>query len=247
MSDLDLEPGATRARLTHRRVGRWLAQHAGRAAELAVLVLVLSIAATISYSHLRQVWGDGWSSYLGPLSVDGLFAAAWLRIRRRRRHHQPVGKLAWLALYLALTATVLGNLAAADLAWLAANRVWLDRIVAVWPAVAFAVVWELLVGLDKRRRDEPPPEPAAEPKPAPVVEAPAEPEPARPVVPLVELDVPLPPELIEDAARLADAGAGRGRLARELGIGEKAARTFLERYRASQPPAPALNGSAVLR
>ena len=113
--------------------------------ELAVLATVLAIAALASYIHLREVWLHAGApvAAVGPLTVDGLFAAAWLRMRRRRRQGEPVGFLAWLALGLALVATVAGNLAAA---WIAGHRDPLSLVVAAWPAAAFAVVWELVTG-----------------------------------------------------------------------------------------------------
>jgi hypothetical protein len=117
----------------------------GQWAELAVLATVLAIAALASYIHLREVWLHAGApvAAIGPLTVDGLFAAAWLRMRRRRGQGERVGFLAWLALGLALVATVAGNLAAAVIA---DHRDPLSLVVAAWPAVAFAVVWELVTG-----------------------------------------------------------------------------------------------------
>ena len=118
-------------------------------AEQAVLAGILAIAALISYTHLRAVWqhaGAPWPDY-GPLLVDGLFASAWLRMRRRRRQLEPVGFLAWLALLLALVATLAGNVAAAHIA---GHREPLAYIVAGWPAVVLALAWELVTGHAKR-------------------------------------------------------------------------------------------------
>lgn len=117
----------------------------GAVPELVVLAVVLAIAALASYIHLRAVWEHAGAPVpaIGPLTVDGLFAAAWLRMRRRRRQGEMVGVLAWLALGLALAATVAGNLAAA---WIAGHRDPLSLMVAAWPALAFAVVWELATG-----------------------------------------------------------------------------------------------------
>jgi len=117
--------------------------------EQAVLTGILAIAALISYTHLRQVWqhaGAPWPNF-GPLLVDGLFASAWLRMRRRRREGIAVGPLAWLALYLALAATMAGNVAAAHIA---GHREPLDYVVAGWPAVVLALSWELVTGHAKR-------------------------------------------------------------------------------------------------
>lgn len=127
------------------RWGRVAAVDWSAHAERVVLTAVLGIAALISYTHLREVWvhsGAPWEA-LGPLLVDGLFAAAWLRMRRRRRDGVPVGWLAWTALGLALAGTLAGNLAAA---WVTGHRDPLALVVAAVPAVAFALVWELVTG-----------------------------------------------------------------------------------------------------
>lgn len=120
-------------------------------AEWVVLATVLAIAATASYLHLREVWEHAAAPIpmLGPLLVDGLFAAAWLRMRRRRGDGVAVGWLAWAALLLALAATVAGNLSAA---WISGHRDPLALVVAAWPAIAFALVWELVTGHGAKRR-----------------------------------------------------------------------------------------------
>lgn len=114
-------------------------------AEWLVLAAVLGIAAVASYLHLRDVWRHAGAPIpdFGPLLVDGLFAAAWLRMRRRRRDDISVGGLAWFALGLALVATVAGNIAAAVIA---GHTSPLAIAVAAWPALAFALVWELVTG-----------------------------------------------------------------------------------------------------
>jgi hypothetical protein len=184
--------------------------------ELAVLAAVLAIAALISYLHLRSVWQHVESPmpWLGPLLVDGLFAAAWLRMRRRRTAGHSVGPLAWLALGLALLATLAGNLAAAVIA---GHLEPLALVVAAWPAVAFALVWELLTGHGARPaseaggrrwrrlrdlfRSQEPPATAAD-----------------------EL------ELLRQARVLAEAGAGRTRLM-QLGLRERQARDLIDSVR----------------
>jgi hypothetical protein len=121
-------------------------------AEWAVLYTVLGIAALVSYTHLRYVWDTleaPWP-YLGPLTVDGLFAAAWLRMRRRRRDGVTVGPLAWVALAIAFVATLAGNTAAAFPTWLLEHRDAVAPIVFAWPAAAFALVWELVTGHARR-------------------------------------------------------------------------------------------------
>lgn len=174
-------------------------------AELAVLAAVLAIAALISYTHLREVWiasGSPWPE-LGPLLVDGLFASAWLRMRRRRRQGDPVGWLAWVALGLALVATLAGNLAAA---WVAGHRDPLAYVVAAWPALAFALVWELVTGHGRKS-------PALAPAPT-----------------AAELDEPLDEAdpLLSRARVLIAQGAGRPTLVKELAVTDYRARQLVE-------------------
>lgn len=125
-----------------------------RLAEWVVLAGVLAIAALISYTHLRSVWMAAHAPWpnVGPLLVDGLFAAAWLRMRRRRGRGERVGWLAWTALLLALVATLAGNVAAAFVD--RAGWHWLAIIVAAWPALALALVWELATGHKRRAADD---------------------------------------------------------------------------------------------
>jgi len=130
--------------------------------EWAVLTAVLTIAALISYTHQYEVWVAARSAWpnLGPALLDGLFAAAWLRMRRRRRAGQPVGFLAWVALVLASLGTLAGNLAAP---WVATHTDVgvLPYVVASIPALAFVLVWELVTGHGTRltqrarHRDQP--------------------------------------------------------------------------------------------
>lgn len=110
-----------------------------------MLAIVLAIAATASYIHLREVWEYARAPIapVGPIIVDGLFASAWLRMRRRRLEGMPVGWLAWAALLAALGGTVAGNLYAA---WISGARDAASLTVAVSPAIAFALVFELATG-----------------------------------------------------------------------------------------------------
>jgi len=111
---------------------------------LAVL-LVAVIAAVVSYVHMASLAreaGEGWRSGLLPLSVDGLVVAASMVLFTRRRTGLPGGRLAWAALLGGVAASLTANVAAAEPTVIA-------RVIAAWPALAFAVAIELL--LQQRR------------------------------------------------------------------------------------------------
>jgi hypothetical protein len=178
----------------------------GRLAEWVVLAAVLAIAALISYTHLREVWrivGAPWAG-IGPLTIDGLFAAAWLRMRRRRRQDQDVGRLVLTTLFGALVVTVAGNVAAAFPAWVAGQRDYVAPVVYAWAALAVAFVFELVTGHDRHLVGH-----ASPAGPADVAEAGED----------------------DRAASLIAAGYGRRKLARELQIQPHEARKLLDARR----------------
>lgn len=227
-------------------IRRWIDRDWSALAERGVLALVLGIAALISYTHLREVWvtsGAPWQA-LGPLLVDGLFASAWLRMRRRRRDGIAVGWLAWLALGLALVGTLAGNLAAA---WVTGHRDPLALVVAAVPAIAFALVWELVTGHDRGRQ------PTARTVADLVAEREAESPSIPPTPPITEDSGPgesptrvtlhLAPApstpgddvetgTVERVAGIVAEGGGRRTVMKELGVSEYEARKLLERARA---------------
>ena len=86
--------------------------------------------------------GEQWRAWLLPLSVDGLVVAASMVLLTRRRAGLPGGRLAWCALLGGVGASLAANVAAAEPTVTA-------RVVAAWPALAFAVAFELL--LQQRR------------------------------------------------------------------------------------------------
>jgi Protein of unknown function (DUF2637) len=214
-----------------------------RVTTVGAVVVVAVIAAVVSYSHMQQLAasaGEDWRSWLIPLSIDGLVVAASMVLLTRRRTGLPGGPLAWGALGPGVGASLAANMADARPEPTAV-------LVAGWPAVAFAVAFELL--LQQRRAEQhhttpPVGESATEPVPVPAPEAlPALPRPlAAPPVPAA----PAPAvraatagtdpaaarvrELIEQTGRIP----GRRVVARELGITEHQARTALERVTA--PP-----------
>jgi hypothetical protein len=111
-----------------------------RVTTLAV-VLVAAVAAVASYEHMRELAahaGEGWRSWLLPVSVDGLAVAASMTMLVRRRVGLPAGALVWIALLLGLGASLAANVAAAD-----PNVA--GRLVAAWPPVALLLAYELLL------------------------------------------------------------------------------------------------------
>jgi hypothetical protein len=117
-------------------VGPWVR----RVTTLAV-VLVAAVAAVASYEHMRalaELAGEGWRSWLLPVSVDGLAVAASMTMLVRRRVGLPAGALVWTALLLGLGASLAANVAAAD-------PTLAGRLVAAWPPVALLMAYELLL------------------------------------------------------------------------------------------------------
>ena len=104
---LDVEPGPDPA-----AVSGWV-----RGTMTVAVLLVAAVAAVASYEHMRAlavVAGEGWRSWLLPISVDGLAVAASLTMLVRRRAGLPAGGLAWVALLLGLGASMAANVAAAE-------------------------------------------------------------------------------------------------------------------------------------
>ena len=124
-----------------------------RVVTVGAVLLVAAVAAVISYAHMREVAaraGEGWRALLLPLSVDGLVVAASMVLLGRRRVGLAGGWLPWWALLGGVGASLAANVAAAEPTATA-------RVVAAWPALAFAVAFELL--LQQRRAAVTEPEP----------------------------------------------------------------------------------------
>lgn len=131
-----------------------------RVTTVIAVVGVAVIAAVVSFAHMQQLAynaGEGWRSWLIPLSIDGLVVAASMVLLTRRRHGLPGGPLAWGALGAGVAASLAANMADARPEVTAV-------LVAGWPAVAFAVAFELL--LQQRRADQVPLRDPAVPQPA---------------------------------------------------------------------------------
>jgi hypothetical protein len=113
----------------------------------ASVVAVALVAAVASYEHMRVlalVAGEGWRSWLLPVSVDGLAVAASMTMFVRRRAGLPAGALAWVALLLGLSASLAANVAAAE-------PTVQGRLVAAWPPVGLLLAYELLMQQVKAR------------------------------------------------------------------------------------------------
>jgi hypothetical protein len=114
----------------------------------AAVVAVAGVAAIASYEHMRalaSLAGEGWRSWLLPISVDGLAVAASMTMLVRRRSGQPAGVLPWAALLLGLGASLAANVAAAD-------PTVVGRLVAAWPPIGLLLSYELLMQQHGTRR-----------------------------------------------------------------------------------------------
>jgi hypothetical protein len=111
-----------------------------RVTTFSVLAVAL-VAAVASYEHMRalaELAGEGWRSWLLPLSVDGLAVAASMTTLVRRRAGHRAGVLPWVALLLGLGASLAANVAAAE-------PTVVGRLVAAWPPVGLLLSYELLL------------------------------------------------------------------------------------------------------
>jgi len=200
---------------------------ATRATTAAAVLLVAAVAAIVSFAHMWTVAdraGEQWRAWLLPLSVDGLVIAGSMVLLTRRRAGLPGGRLAWCALLGGVGASLAANIAAAEPTATA-------RVVAAWPALAFAVAFELLLQQRRVPAVDPVDEPVGGSSPTadPVVDGPVEVDEPE-VEPAVEPD-PVAARIAElvSAARTEGRPVGRRTVARELGITEYAAGQLLAR------------------
>lgn len=224
----------------------------------AAVVVVAGVAAVVSYSHMQQLAqeaGEGWRSWLIPVSIDGLVVAASMVLLTRRRAGVPGGALAWGALAAGVLASLAANMADARPEVTAV-------LVAGWPAAAFAVAFELLLqqrraersqrspapvsvapaalpaitepvvevrDVDRVTRDASPPELAsAAPVPPAVAPAPA------PAAPEVARDRQPTPNVLVSVRQLVAEGLGRNAIAERLGITSHQARLAIAQVKAEQ-------------
>jgi hypothetical protein len=193
-----------------------------RGVTVLAVVVVAVIAAVVSYSHMQQLAdhaGEAWRSWLIPLSIDGLVVAASMVLVTARRTGVGGGVLAWGALGTGVVASLAANMADARAQVTAV-------LVAGWPAVAFAVAFELLL---RQRRAEQPEATTPPPPLGPVTVVDPSPGPHQPVTPPVTSLADPVEERLHALMEQTGRRPGRRVLARELGISEHHARTVLER------------------
>lgn len=229
-----------------------------RGAILSVATVAL-VAASVSYVHMYELAtasGEGWLSWLEPLSVDGLLVGSSLVLMSGSARRW----LAWLAVATGILASLAANLAAA-------GDGLVPHLVAGWPAVALALSYEALLTLVRpeasaRRHAGEQEEPAgADRRPAPVASvATVDANPGgdpwcsdfESLAPVGLVEVPAPPDgpvhgpepsqldrarhLVRQA-ELAGDSIGRPRLAKELGVSEYEARKLLAEVNDEQPAA----------
>ncbi len=125
---------------THSPISPRLARRV-RATTTAAVATVAAVAAAVSYAHmydLAAASGEEWRSWLLPLAVDGLLAAAGMSMLEARHHGRRPTPLAWVSLWLGISASLAANVAAAE-------PTVTGRLVAAWPPVALALAFELLM------------------------------------------------------------------------------------------------------
>jgi hypothetical protein len=119
-----------------------------RRAMAAVVTAVAAFAAVQSFSHIywlaRAHGQDRLDSALLPLSVDGLILACSLVLLHAARQKRPAGRLAYLALWLGIGATIGAN---AAYGW-----PWgpLGVASSTWPALSFVLAVHVAMGAIKR-------------------------------------------------------------------------------------------------
>lgn len=159
-----------------------------KVATLAVSAPAL-VAFVVSFEHLREVAefaGEGWRSWLLPLSVDGLVIAASIAALNARRQGREVPWMTIVNLLVGLGVSVAANVLVPFLDVLVPqSRDILSASVAAWPAVALALAFEELL----RLRGSVTPE----------AEVPQHAEPAAEAEPVAEAEVPAVAEVPAEA------------------------------------------------
>jgi hypothetical protein len=164
----------------------------------AVLAVAV-IAGIVSFSHIEALalahgYGIGTARLL-PVSVDGLIVASSLACLTEARTHGGASRLARAGLVLGILATLAANVAAG------ARFGVVGALVNAWPAVAFIVASEVLLGMLRAARDVPGIRGVAETVAAVLPTAP-------PTVPETVADVPggVPANVLPDGPRSTATG-----------------------------------------
>ncbi|WP_084965236.1 DUF2637 domain-containing protein [Thermoactinospora rubra] len=130
-----------------------------RAATVTVVVILAVVAFYVSYRHqydLALGYGEpADTARLFPITIDGIIITASLIMLYCARWEKPVPRLARLALWLGIGATLAANVAHG---WPAG---WGGRLVSAAPAAALVIAYELLMWLIRTMRVETP-QPVAE-------------------------------------------------------------------------------------
>lgn len=126
----------------------------------AAVLLVAAIAATVSFVHIEHLAVTHGQTELAavllPLSIDGTVAASALVMLRAARAGIGTPWLARFMLTLAVAATLAANIGYGVPYGLA------GALLSGWPAVAFIGCAEMAIGMVRRARGEPEPEPVQE-------------------------------------------------------------------------------------
>ncbi|QKV74516.1 DUF2637 domain-containing protein [Amycolatopsis sp. Hca4] len=195
--------------------------------------LVALVAAIASYTHMRDLaakHGETWLSWLVPLSVDGLLVVASLAILRARRDGTAAPGLAWLAVVVGVLVSLVANVASAgpDL---------VNKVVAAWPPLAFAMAYELVVSLIRPAAAS---DPVVAGEPEPVHQEPHQEAGGEPVT-SEDTHQEAPPlrQRVAEALAAAEAAGqrapGRQLLARQLDASEHDVRQVLAELRQERP------------
>lgn len=119
---------------------------------IAVVLVVATVAAYVSYRHgydlVRSHGEDTLSAGGYPLTVEGLVYAASMVILRANRAGVRPPRMAWFALWVGIIATGATNLAHG----IAHGPV--GMLVAVWPAVALVLSFEMLMRMFRADADD---------------------------------------------------------------------------------------------
>lgn len=118
---------------------------------------VAAVAAVVSYRHAYTVvtaYGEsGITAIMIPLTIDGLVYASSMVLLSAARNDTRAPLLAWLLLWLGITATLAANIIHG------LEHGPIGAVIAAWPAVALVGCYEMLMWLVRTAAEEPAPRP----------------------------------------------------------------------------------------